>query len=108
MTIVDTQLWSTSIFTGGWRPGSGGTASVVNPATGAVLGQVALAGVPDVDAAALRAAAAQPEWAEMGYPQRSSVFRRAAARLEQEQDEVVGWLVREGGGTVPKPSSKSR
>lgn len=102
MTIVEIDKWSANIFTDGWRPGSGGSTAVINPATGEILGHVALAGVSDVDAAADRASAAQPAWAETGYPTRAAVLRRAAALLDAEREAVVGWLTREGGATAPK------
>lgn len=102
MTIVEDDKWTANIFSGGWRPGGGGFATVTNPATGDALGQVALAGVADVDPAAERAAAAQPAWAETGYPARAAVLRRAVDLLEAERDTFVGWLIREGGGTAAK------
>jgi benzaldehyde dehydrogenase (NAD) len=102
VTIAETDKWTTSIFSGGWRPGTGGVAELTNPATGEVFGQVAMAGVEDVDRAAERAAEAQAGWAEAGYPFRANVFRRAAGLLEGERETVVGWLTREGGATAAK------
>jgi benzaldehyde dehydrogenase (NAD) len=46
-------------FGGGWREGAGGDVAVVEPATGAELGRVGMAGVEDLAASAAQAAAAQ-------------------------------------------------
>jgi benzaldehyde dehydrogenase (NAD) len=100
--VVDSRKWSGAIFSGTWRAGSGPVRDVTNPATGEVVGQVGTAAVDDVDGAAGLAATAQPAWAQTGYPVRADVFRRAAAALAAERDAVVGWLIREGGGTAGK------
>jgi benzaldehyde dehydrogenase (NAD) len=43
MTLMDQAVWPGNIYSGGWVPGSGGDAAVIEPATGAELGRVGLA-----------------------------------------------------------------
>jgi benzaldehyde dehydrogenase (NAD) len=89
--------WEGQLFSGGWRTAEGGTVDVLEKATGDRLATVALAGTADVRAACDRAAAAQPEWAGTSFDERARVLRRAADLLEERQQQVVEWLVRETG-----------
>src|SRR4029453_211181 len=53
MGLLDPAFWSERVFSvGGWVPGSGGAADVVEPATGDVLGRVGGATQDDVTKAA--------------------------------------------------------
>ncbi|MET1072874.1 MAG: aldehyde dehydrogenase family protein, partial [Umezawaea sp.] len=78
------------------------TRDVVEPATGEVLGTVALSTPEDVRAAVAEASAAQPSWAAVPATERAAVLRRAAKVLEEHTDEVVEWLVRESGSIRAK------
>jgi len=98
MVLLDEARWHDLIFTdGAWRPGSGETVDVVEPATGGVLGRVTLATPADVDAAARAAAAAQREWAAAPHFERAAVLRRAAALWAEHAEEIAWWNVREVG-----------
>ncbi len=55
MTLLDPEIWTSRLFSGGWTEPSGGDASVVEPATGAQLGRIGVANAEDVDAAAFAA-----------------------------------------------------
>jgi benzaldehyde dehydrogenase (NAD) len=98
-TQMTPPAWSGAIFTGGrFAPAAdGGTAAVLEKATGHPLGDVGLAGPQDVDAAVAAAVAAQPAWAATGYDVRAGVLRRAAALLGERADEIVDLIVRETG-----------
>jgi benzaldehyde dehydrogenase (NAD) len=101
MALLDQSRWTDLIFAdGGWRPGSGATVDVVEPATGNALAQVSLATPDDVARAAEAAAAAQREWAATPHPERAAVLRRAAALWAEHAEEISWWNVREVG-TVP-------
>jgi benzaldehyde dehydrogenase (NAD) len=76
--------------------------AVVEPATGEVLGAVALSDPEDVRVAVAEAAAAQPAWAATSPAERAAVLRRAARALEEHTDEVVEWIVRESGSVRAK------
>jgi benzaldehyde dehydrogenase (NAD) len=93
--------WTGRVYSGGWVSASGVVDSV-EPATGAVLARVGLAGPEDVAVAAVRAAAAQPEWAETIGPVRAAVLRKAATVLSDNRAEFERWLVREGGAVPGK------
>jgi benzaldehyde dehydrogenase (NAD) len=96
--LLEATRWRDRIFIGGsWKPGSGGTANVTEPATGATLGQAGIASPADVDAAAAVAAEAQRSWAAIPHPQRAAVLRRAAQLWAEHADEISWWNVREVG-----------
>ena len=56
MSLLDSALWEGKIYLNGWRPGGGGTADAVEPATGGTLGHYGVASVDDVREAATTAA----------------------------------------------------
>ena len=78
--LLDPTIWKSSVFVGGaWVPPSGGTAPVIEPATGSTLGEVGVANADDVAKAAEIAAEAQLGWAATPHPQRAAVLREAGS-----------------------------
>ncbi len=55
--------------------------AIVNPATGAPVGEVPDQPPPDVEAAVARARAAQPAWAALPFTERGRLLRRLSRRL---------------------------
>ncbi|WP_104056385.1 MULTISPECIES: benzaldehyde dehydrogenase [unclassified Arthrobacter] len=102
MPILDQAIWAGKINVNGWKAGGGGTAEVVEPATGQSLGKIGLASADDAFEAATKAAAAQREWAAWKPAERAAVLRRAGALFEEHAEEIMGWLTRETGGIGPK------
>ncbi|MPZ28450.1 MAG: aldehyde dehydrogenase family protein [Micromonosporaceae bacterium] len=100
MTLLEPKIWEGQIYSGGWTAPRGGTAPIVEPATGTALGTTGLATAEDVAAASAAAAAAQPEWAATSFEERAAVLRRAGALIEQHADELHTWMIRETG-SVP-------
>src|SRR5262249_14302470 len=94
--------WHGRIFASGWTPAGGGGLDVLEPATGAVLTRVGNANVDDVAQAAAEARRVQPGWAATPYEQRAAILRKAAALLEENQQEIVHWIMRETGGIEAK------
>lgn len=103
--FLPTKLWSGKQFDGQWRTG-GALRDVVEPATAAVLGQLALADPEQVARSAAAAAQVQRQWADAPYETRAGVLRRAAALAEAHGDEIEDWLVREGGATRLKADAE--
>jgi benzaldehyde dehydrogenase (NAD) len=97
MSLLEPKVWEGQIFSGGWTGPHGGTAAVVEPATGAELGTTGVADATDVAAASQAAAAAQREWAATNFEERAAVLRRAGALIEQHADELHRWMIRETG-----------
>ncbi|HCT80040.1 MAG TPA: benzaldehyde dehydrogenase [Micromonosporaceae bacterium] len=92
-----------------WQPGGDEPRrEVVNPANGEVLGIVGLASVADVGRAAELAERARGPWAQVAAGYRAAVLRRAAAVFEACEDEIVWWLVREGGAVPGKAEAEVR
>jgi benzaldehyde dehydrogenase (NAD) len=96
--LLDDSRWKGQIFVGGaWVPGEGGVADVIEPATGAALGQSGLAGPADVATAAASASEAQREWAALPHPARAAVLRKAGALWAEHAEEISWWNIREVG-----------
>ncbi|OAT69776.1 benzaldehyde dehydrogenase [Mycobacteroides immunogenum] len=102
MTSPSTQNWSNKVYLGNWRAGSGGVQDVVEPATGQTLDTVGLSGVEDLDMAVDLARTAQSQWALVPQEDRAAMMRHVGETLRAAKDEVVTWLIREGGGTHEK------
>lgn len=77
--------------------------AVLNPATGALVGHVTTAGLPDVETA-LRLA--EP-WAAAA-PERATVLNRAADRMEDDTGRIFALLAREAGKTLPDAVAELR
>src|SRR6266536_1838692 len=100
--ILIESTWRGRLFGAQWRPAIGGSLDVLEPATGAVITRVGNATAEDVRQAAAEARAAQPGWAATPYDQRAAILRKVAALMEENQAELVYWIMRETGGIEPK------
>lgn len=94
--------WQGKIFNGSWSDGSGGKHQVIEPGTGEPLATVGMANPEDVARSAAIAKTAQKDWAKCSPQERAAVLRRVADLLQQNQQEIARWLVREAGGTRAK------
>jgi acyl-CoA reductase-like NAD-dependent aldehyde dehydrogenase len=74
------------------------TLRIVNPATGALVAELAATPPTEVEAAVARARRAQPAWAALPLRQRGRALRRLAARLMQDE-EIVTTIIAETGKT---------
>jgi benzaldehyde dehydrogenase (NAD) len=100
--LLDEDVFSGKIYIDGeWVPGAGGAIPSVEPATGAVLASVGIAGPADVARAAEGAARAQKAWAATPHPVRAAVLRRAGQLWEQYAEEISDWNIREVGAIPP-------
>src|SRR5688500_20215588 len=106
--LMNEAIWNNNVFTGSWRPSSGGAADVMEPATGERLSRVGLANASDVTAAARAAREAQPAWADMHYNERAEIFRKAARLLRELADEIRPWFILEQGSIPPKYDSERK
>src|SRR4051794_8148120 len=83
---------------GARREGSSGrTASVTDPATGQVTGEVALAGVDEVDAAVAAARVAFPAWRDTSLTVRSQVLFAFRELLNARKGELAAIITAEHG-----------
>jgi benzaldehyde dehydrogenase (NAD) len=100
--LMDEATFAGKIYIDGeWITGAGGEIASIEPATGATLAMVGLAGPGDVTRAAEGAARAQKEWAATPHPARAAVLRRAGQLWEEHAAEISGWNVREVGAIPP-------
>ncbi|MFJ7269180.1 aldehyde dehydrogenase family protein [Streptomyces sp. NPDC099050] len=96
MPLLDPTLWQDGPTL------TGGTAPVLEPATGQTLATIDLAAPADVAEVAVRAHAAQRVWARATHLERAAVLRRAGDLFTAHADELRDWLVRESGSIPGK------
>jgi betaine-aldehyde dehydrogenase len=77
---------------------------VINPASGALLAELATDGAREVDAAVARARAAQEKWAALTGAERGRILQRAARLLRERNDELAELETRNTG----KPIQETR
>ena len=80
---------------------SGKFADVFNPATGEVQARVALASVPELDAAVADAAIAQVKWGATNPQRRARVMMEMVRLLNRDMDALAEALSSEHGKTIP-------
>jgi aldehyde dehydrogenase (NAD+) len=87
-----------NLINGEWTPArSGKRARNINPANGESLGEVALSGREDAEAAVAAARAALPAWRRMPAPRRGELLARAALEMARRRDELARALTLEEG-----------
>lgn len=74
----------------------------MEPATGAGLGTIGLAGPEQVADAVAFGSRAQRDWAGLPHTDRAAVLRRAGDVWTGHAEEIVDWIVRESGSTRAK------
>ena len=104
--LLPPSLWQGRLFDGEWVDGVG-TSAVIEPATGNVLGHIALTDAAGIARASASAATAQPAWAALPYAQRAGVLRRAAELAAVHSGEIALWLTREGGSSRIKAATEA-
>ncbi|WP_313495382.1 benzaldehyde dehydrogenase [Stenotrophomonas sp.] len=100
-------LWAGKQFDGQWQAGSS-QQDVIEPATGKVLGSIAMADPAQIARSAAAAAKAQRDWANAPYETRAQVLRRAAQLADEHAAEIIDWLVRESGSTRLKAGFENK
>ena len=80
-------------------PGESRRADVLDPATGAVQAEVALASGAEVRAAIEAAASAQPKWASVNPQRRARVMMALVGLIHRDMDKLAEALSREHGKT---------
>lgn len=93
---------------GQWRPARGGRRAVIEPATGAVIGEAAIADAQDMNEAIGHAHAAQAAWAATPPRERSTVLLRAAQAFQSRFDAHALAVARETGGILAKGQHEVR
>jgi acyl-CoA reductase-like NAD-dependent aldehyde dehydrogenase len=74
--------------------------TLVNPATGEILGELECAEDAQMQAAVTRARAAQPVWSERGVKRRVAMLREFQAKLYAAKSDIAQAITRESGKPV--------
>jgi acyl-CoA reductase-like NAD-dependent aldehyde dehydrogenase len=69
--------------------GSAGVADVIDPATGAAIGQVSMAGMKDVNTAVEAAQQAFAKWSGLNMNERAALLHRLADKIVQESEVLA-------------------
>lgn len=80
--------------------------TILDPATGGIVGQAPVHTIEDLEAAVAAAAAAQPAWAALGHDARSAALLKAAAAVERSAEELARLLSREQGKPLNGPNAR--
>jgi benzaldehyde dehydrogenase (NAD) len=100
--FIAVDRWRGKAFLGEWSATDGGVMEISDPATRAVLGSVGIADPKDIAKAACEARQAHPAWAAKLPQERAAILNKAADLLEQNGEELIGWIMRESGSIQPK------
>ena len=87
-------------------PDAGETRTILDPATGTVVGEAPVHTVQDLEQAIAAAEAAQPAWAALGHDARSAALLRAADAVERSAEELARLLSREQGKPLNGPNAR--
>ncbi len=107
-TLLADRRWEAKLFNGSWFASAAGTRQVLEPATGATLGEVGYANAQAIDAAAQQAAMAQSAWAAVSGRERAALLRAAAAVIERDATALSLLVARETGGILAKGTHEVR
>jgi betaine-aldehyde dehydrogenase len=77
----------------------------INPATGEVLASIRIDGPADIDAAVVKAKAAQKIWGAMTGTERGRILRRAVDLLRERNDELALLEARDTGKPIQETSA---
>ncbi|WP_409525037.1 benzaldehyde dehydrogenase [Nitrincola sp. MINF-07-Sa-05] len=106
--LLSSSHWEGLIFDGSWKAANGGSAAVIEPATGVELTRTGMGDAADISIAARSAAEAQAEWVKMPCRERAEIFYRAAEILQKDFESARTWIARETGGLFAKGEHEVR
>ncbi|BAS12249.1 geranial dehydrogenase [Arthrobacter sp. Hiyo8] len=87
-------------------PTTGESRTIIDPATGTVVGEAPVHTVDDLERAVAAAQVAQPAWAALGHDARSAALLRAADAVERSAEELARLLSREQGKPLNGPNAR--
>jgi len=104
--MIPTDMAKSSLYINGqWIPAEGGrTYALMNPATGAVIGEIADGSSADAKKAIGAAKSAFPLWSKLSARERGAILKRAQALLLARKDEIAELITAENG----KPLEEAR
>ncbi|MBR9884573.1 MAG: benzaldehyde dehydrogenase [Oceanospirillales bacterium] len=106
--LLDAALWNGRIFDGSWREANGGSAQVLEPATGEMLTRVGIGDAADISIAARAASESQVRWVAIPPRERAEIFNHAADLLQSDREVAKLWIARESGAIFAKAEHEIR
>lgn len=85
---------------------SGKTRTILDPATGEIVGEAPVHNLEYLEQAVVGAQAAQPAWAALGHDARSAALLKAADAVERSAEELARILSREQGKPLNGPNAR--
>lgn len=85
---------------------SGKTRTILDPATGEIVGEAPVHDLEYLEQAVAGAQAAQPAWAALGHDARSAALLKAADAVERSAEELARLLSREQGKPLNGPNAR--
>ncbi|TFW00167.1 aldehyde dehydrogenase family protein [Orlajensenia leifsoniae] len=85
---------------------TGPARTVLDPATGGLIGSAPQQGVAELEAAIERAVAAQPAWAALSHEERGVVLCRVADAIDASSEALAELLSREQGKPLNGPNAR--
>ena len=85
---------------------TGASREILNPATGAVVGNAPIHTVDDLEVAIAAAKKAQPAWAALGHVTRSEVMNKVADAIDANAEVLAQLLSREQGKPMNGPNAR--
>lgn len=80
--------------------------TILDPATGAEVGEAPVHTLEDLELAISAAQTAQPQWAALGHEARSAALHKAADAIESNAEELAHILSREQGKPLNGPNAR--
>ena len=86
--------------------GTAETRTILDPATGAVVGEAPIHSLEDLEHAITAARSAQPEWGALRHDERGAALLKAADAVERSAEELAQLLSREQGKPLNGPNAR--
>lgn len=99
--LLDWNQMDGKLYSNGWRAGVNNM-DAIEPATGQIIGKVALGSAEIIAEAAKIAVSAQQEWVKVPPEEKRSLFLKVDSLLHKYANEISEWTMREIGATRSK------
>lgn len=107
MPFLDHILWNKKVFNGQWSDASK-SYDVIDKASSNILGQIGCADANSVSASSVIAKNKQIAWWQKTYLDRQNIFENAVKVAQENQNEIIDWLMKESGSLRMKAAFETQ